>query len=268
MKLKKMPAFAAALFIAAAFCAPRLFAQEGACKADIEKLCKDVQPGNGGLKKCLKEHEAELSAECQAKLKEGRQDKNEGAGGKMTGEMKAAMKEINETCKADLDKFCKDVKPGEGRIFKCLKENEAALSEVCKAKLSEQKVKALKEHPCLADMEKFCKDVKPGEGRVMDCMKTHEAEFSAACKASMAEKKESMMKNNPCSSDIDKFCKDVQRGEGRIMKCLKEHEAELSDACKAGEAEMKEKRQGMKAGRGEHGGDAPAETAQPAPETK
>ena len=189
MKLEKILAFTAAAVIAAAFSAPRVFAQDGACKADIEKLCKDVQPGKGGIMKCLKEHKTELSAECLAGIKERREGKNGGAGGGTKGEMKAAMKEMNEACKADLDKLCKDVKPGEGRLIKCLKDNEAALSDVCKAKLAEQKEKAMKERPCMADMEKFCKDVKPGEGRIIECMKSHEADLSAACKASMAEKK-------------------------------------------------------------------------------
>ena len=82
MKFERMLAVAAAVAIGAAFCAPRLFAQDGACKADIEKLCKDVQPGKGGLMKCLKEHETELSADCQARLKEGRGNKDEKSGGK------------------------------------------------------------------------------------------------------------------------------------------------------------------------------------------
>ena len=36
-----------------------------ACKADIEKFCKDVKPGGGAIMKCLKEHQAELSEPCK-----------------------------------------------------------------------------------------------------------------------------------------------------------------------------------------------------------
>ena len=35
-----------------------------ACKPDAEKFCKDVKPGKGLIIRCLKQHQAELSANC------------------------------------------------------------------------------------------------------------------------------------------------------------------------------------------------------------
>ena len=94
------------------------FAEGGTrCKGDIEKFCKDVKQGGGRIIKCLKEHESQLSAECKARGEE----------------MKEKMKEAHQACKADIDKFCKDVKPGEGRIIKCMQEHEKDLSADCKA---------------------------------------------------------------------------------------------------------------------------------------
>lgn len=43
-----------------------------ACKADIEKLCPDVKPGDGKIKACIKEHRKELSSECKKELSEAR----------------------------------------------------------------------------------------------------------------------------------------------------------------------------------------------------
>ncbi len=40
-----------------------------ACKEDIIKLCKDANPAGGGIIKCLKEHEKELSGPCGESLK-------------------------------------------------------------------------------------------------------------------------------------------------------------------------------------------------------
>jgi hypothetical protein len=40
-----------------------------ACKADVESLCKDVQPGGGRLMKCLHEHKDAVSAGCKDAMK-------------------------------------------------------------------------------------------------------------------------------------------------------------------------------------------------------
>ncbi len=89
-------------------------------------------------------------------------------------------------CKADLEKFCKDVKPGGGRLIKCLKAHEAELSEGCKAVREEKKEKFLENHPCAADMEKLCKDLK-GTDRAA-CVKKHANDLSAACQAKRTER--------------------------------------------------------------------------------
>lgn len=86
------------------------------CQADAKKFCADVKPGGGRLMKCLKEHEAELSPACRQKGQK----------------IHERMEEMHEACKDDVANFCKDVKPGEGRVAKCLKEHEGALSAGCK----------------------------------------------------------------------------------------------------------------------------------------
>jgi gas vesicle protein len=40
-----------------------------ACKMDIQNLCKTVQPGEGRIMACLKQHQTELSTECKALVK-------------------------------------------------------------------------------------------------------------------------------------------------------------------------------------------------------
>lgn len=94
----------------------------GACKADAEKFCKDVQPGGGRVMKCLKEHDAELSAECKASQ----------------AQTKDKLKNFSEACQEDIGKLCKGVRRGGGRIIKCLKSHEAELSESCKSQMSPQ----------------------------------------------------------------------------------------------------------------------------------
>ena len=40
-----------------------------ACKEDISKYCKDIQPGRARIVRCLKEHDADISADCRVVLK-------------------------------------------------------------------------------------------------------------------------------------------------------------------------------------------------------
>ena len=42
----------------------------------------------------------------------------------------------NKPCAADIQKFCKDVKPGEGRIIECLKSHQSKLSQACSSMLA------------------------------------------------------------------------------------------------------------------------------------
>jgi len=89
--------------------------REGPCAADAKKFCGDVQPGQGRIAQCMKAHQAELSPACQAEIK-----------------ARAAQAErVRNECKGDVEKFCKGVAPGGGRILSCLKSKQAELSPAC-----------------------------------------------------------------------------------------------------------------------------------------
>jgi len=44
--------------------------EQGPCTDDVQKFCKDVQPGAGRIAKCFKEHEADLSRACKRQMAE------------------------------------------------------------------------------------------------------------------------------------------------------------------------------------------------------
>jgi hypothetical protein len=44
-----------------------------ACRADVERLCRNVKRGHGEIRECLKAHEAELSDGCKAAIQEARE---------------------------------------------------------------------------------------------------------------------------------------------------------------------------------------------------
>jgi hypothetical protein len=97
---------------------------------------------------------------------------------------------VKDACKADVQKLCAEVKPGEGRIKDCLKQHEAELSADCKSNMAKMKEKMQKRMEeinaaCKADEEQYCKDVTPGEGREMACLHAHSDKVSDGCKQAL-----------------------------------------------------------------------------------
>ncbi len=86
-------------------------------------------------------------------------------------------------CMDELEKFCKEVPPGEGRIIKCLQEHDRELSAVCRDKVQSilKRVDEAKQ-ACGQDIAKFCPDVKPGGGRLVKCLSPHFNELAPACR--------------------------------------------------------------------------------------
>ena len=90
---------------------------EGPCREDAKKFCGNEKPGGGRVAKCMKSHEAELSPACQSAMKAAEK----------------RVQEVREECNADAQKFCKGIRPGQGRILACLKSHQAELAPACKA---------------------------------------------------------------------------------------------------------------------------------------
>ncbi|MGI6244513.1 MAG: cysteine rich repeat-containing protein [Pseudochelatococcus sp.] len=67
----RLRVFSAALVTAVVFSSPS-FAQQNDlmkyCKADIQRLCKNVKPGDGRIMGCLKAHGKEMSVGCAQAL--------------------------------------------------------------------------------------------------------------------------------------------------------------------------------------------------------
>lgn len=181
MNNKKLVMLTLASGFALALAAPSAAAPKGPCAEDTAKFCKDIKPGEGRVKACLKEHEKELSQACKerrekagekrahkrrdGKEEEGYRSGKKGKAGFMAAydkgfsrglkqglKMKGAKNRRGDkafakaggACTADTKQFCADVKPGEGRMRDCLQKNLDKLSESCKAR-QEKKQKRMKE---------------------------------------------------------------------------------------------------------------------------
>ncbi len=138
------------------------------CVDDAKRLCPDVKPGQGRVAACLKQHKDELSAGCKANIarfREGAQscqaDVERLCPGTKPGperhacmqqhkdqvspecreffgevmQRRGEMREAAHACRGDAEKFCKDVKPGEGRIVECLRQHQGELSKECAAQV-------------------------------------------------------------------------------------------------------------------------------------
>jgi cysteine rich repeat protein len=114
-----------ALALSAAGMAADVYAQgkvenayrQGPCSDDLKKFCARTRAGDGRIAKCMADHFRELRPSCQATV-QAALDKQ--------GKMATA-------CKAEAQKFCKGIRPGEGRILSCLKGRESDLSPACAA---------------------------------------------------------------------------------------------------------------------------------------
>lgn len=93
------------------------------CADDATRLCKEVQPGQGRVAKCLKSHKDELSPACKEHIAMAREK----------------IKGAKDACKEDAQKLCKNIQPGGGRIVQCLKQHESELSHACKEKMNRPK---------------------------------------------------------------------------------------------------------------------------------
>jgi hypothetical protein len=146
---------------------------EDPCKVDANNKCKNIPPGGGRIIACLKAHETDLSLPCKEKLAAG----------------DAKMEKIKQACQPDAEKFCKGIKPGDGRIAACLKSHESELAPACQKLVARVGTAAREVHEaCKSDVEKLCQGIQPGGGRILACLKSHEAELSEPCKAAFARK--------------------------------------------------------------------------------
>ncbi|MDA8239338.1 MAG: cysteine rich repeat-containing protein [Nitrospiraceae bacterium] len=113
--------------------------------------------------------------------------------GLLSGAAFAAEKGIVETvaegCKKEIDTYCKDVKPGEGRVLACLYARQDKLSGRCEyalydaASQLERVITAITylANECRDDLKTYCSAVKPGEGRLLDCIDRNKAKVTKRC---------------------------------------------------------------------------------------
>lgn len=91
-------------------------------------------------------------------------------------------------CAGDVQTFCSEVQPGQGRIVQCLKQNIESLSQGCKDRILEvAEQMAGANQACQDDIFTLCPGVPSGGGQVAQCLKANQALLSPQCAAAMSE---------------------------------------------------------------------------------
>jgi hypothetical protein len=98
-------------------------------------------------------------------------------------------------CKQELETYCKDVTPGQGRVLACLYSRSDKLSSQCEYALYdaavqlERAVAALSYvvNECKDDLEKLCSGVPAGQGRLLNCLETNDSKVSGRCKQGLKD---------------------------------------------------------------------------------
>ncbi len=96
---------------------------------------------------------------------------------------------VTEGCSKEINVYCKNVTPGEGRLLACLYAYGDKLSNRCEFALYdasvqlERAVNALSyvANECRSDLSAYCSAVESGEGRLLDCLERNQKKVGKRC---------------------------------------------------------------------------------------
>jgi hypothetical protein len=97
--------------------------------------------------------------------------------------------EVTQGCANELQSYCQDVTPGNGRLLACLYAREDKLSAQCEYALYDSSaqlqrmVSALTyvAAECQSDLDKYCKSASGAQVGLVQCLEDHESELSSRC---------------------------------------------------------------------------------------
>lgn len=98
-------------------------------------------------------------------------------------------------CQSDLENYCSQVTPGNGRLLHCVAAHEDKISGQCDyalyraASLLQQLSAAISyvARECKTDIETHCNGVEIGGGKILACLSEHEQEVAESCKTAIAD---------------------------------------------------------------------------------
>ncbi|HUM10964.1 MAG TPA: cysteine rich repeat-containing protein [Myxococcaceae bacterium] len=99
-----------------------------ACNKELTTFCKGVPQGEGRILACLYAFEDKVSDKCIYALYDASSQLKDAI---------AALDFAATQCKGDLQKFCADVQPGQGRGLACIQKNQKSATQACQDALKQ-----------------------------------------------------------------------------------------------------------------------------------
>ncbi len=93
------------------------------CASEIATYCSKVSPGQDRIVACLIAYEDKIAPRCRLSAYQ--------ASGNLDERMKA-LRGFTKVCSADILQYCSKTAPGGGRIYDCLKDKQATLTDDCR----------------------------------------------------------------------------------------------------------------------------------------
>lgn len=194
-----------------------------ACQTDIATLCAGLVTGQGRIAKCLADQKPDLSPQCSdvidvvGKVIFPTHNQHTAAAATAPSAVVAAaegspastpepapiapiltvlaskvqgiIERSSDGCRSDLEAYCSDVTPGEGRLAYCLIDNADRRSTSCENALAEARLEAdeliafvnVTIDSCEPDMAALCSDTEIGEGRIARCLVDQRPSLSQRC---------------------------------------------------------------------------------------
>ncbi|KAL6765625.1 hypothetical protein V8C86DRAFT_2455787 [Haematococcus lacustris] len=221
-----------------------------ACVKDISQLCpgqcqaQDGEVCGGRVLRCLIEQRASLtSPACQQEV------------------LYFAKMEVSDyrndvilalACRADVDRLCGEVEPGEGRVHQCLRAHRNQLSEDCRKEellLEELEAESVELQPglmkvCKDERSMFCQSVVPGGARMFRCLaeKMGDPDFGEQCRDQVLAKLKRRQANwrldpplrKACRAAVHERCQEQdkqQQENGTVYLCLAHAYSDLDEGC-------------------------------------
>ncbi|XP_032671298.1 Golgi apparatus protein 1 [Odontomachus brunneus] len=215
------------------------------CANDIKKFkCDSLQPyrdiSQGQILACLQEHVEKLEQKCRRHILHVSE---------IQAENIKLDRQLYMACTQDRIKFCPNVRPGSGQVYKCLMQHKTdrSMSGQCQEQLTRREKLIASDYKISKGLVKACKedirnyhcrrsvseDKEIKLAQILLCLESavkNGSKIDGNCQAEMFDHRKLLMEDyrlspeivDGCANDITIFCNSLEVG-GATIHCLMEH---------------------------------------------